>query len=229
MIAAVAFDLDDTLFLERDYVRSGFRAVDRCLKDRLDDTRDWFAALWLDFEAGVRGDAFNRVLAAAGRQADPLLVADLVRCYREHRPDLRPCPDVEPALETLRLPPERLGIISDGPPDMQRRKFEALGLQKWFGHLIFTDLWGLEFRKPHPRAFEQFEKLTGCPPRACAYVSDNPAKDFRAPHRRGWTTVRIVRPGGLHAAEPAVPGEVDAVIADLGSLTQVLALGNGNQ
>ena len=27
-IIAVAFDLDDTLFLERDYVRSAFEAVD---------------------------------------------------------------------------------------------------------------------------------------------------------------------------------------------------------
>jgi putative hydrolase of the HAD superfamily len=224
MITAVAFDLDDTLFLERDYVRSGFQAADRFLKDRLDPPRDWFGPLWADFQAGVRGHAFNRALQAAGHAPEAALVADLVRCYRTHRPNLTPCDDVVPALDALRLPPERLGVITDGPVEMQRAKFEALDLAPRFGPVIYTDLWGVEFRKPHPRAFEEFEKCARCPADRCVYVSDNPAKDFAAPHRRGWTTVRVVRPGGLHAAVPAAPGEVDHVLPDLRRLARVLGL-----
>jgi putative hydrolase of the HAD superfamily len=218
MIEAVALDLDDTLYLERDFVRSGFRAVAARLAERVDPRRDWFAELWRGFEAGVRGDAFNRVLAAARVKVDAALVEDLVRCYREHRPTVRPPEDVVPALEALGLAPDRLGVISDGPVAMQRGKLAALGLERFFGHVIVTDAWGPEFRKPHPRAFVEFERRTATAPGACAYVADNPAKDFVAPKGRGWTTVRIIRPGGLHAAEPSAPGEVDRTVRDLREL-----------
>jgi putative hydrolase of the HAD superfamily len=224
MIAALAFDLDDTLCLERDYVCSGFREVDRYLKERVDSERDWFWSLWQNFQDGVRGDAFNRVLAEAGVDPLPELVADLVQCYREHRPQIRPCDDVGPALKALGLPPEQLGLISDGPLLMQRRKWEALRLEGYMKQVLFTDIWGREFWKPNPRAFIEFEELTGCPPERCAYVSDNPQKDFRAPHERGWMTIRIIRPGGLHAAEPATPGEVDQTLSDLSGLLAALKL-----
>lgn len=222
MLTAVALDLDDTLFLERDFVRSGFRAVARRLSERLGSSRDWFAMLWAGFEAGVRGDAFNRVLEAAGVDATREMIDELVRCYREHVPDIAPPADVVPALQALGLLPGRLGIITDGPVAVQQRKFRALGIEPLVSHVICTDAWGTAFRKPHPRAFEQFESLTGCGPEQCAYVADNPAKDFRAPHRRGWTTVRVARPGGLHSAEPAAPGEVDHTLTDLGALPAIV-------
>jgi len=222
MTLAMAFDLDDTLLLERDYVRSGFTAVDRALHEWLDVDYDWLGQLWRDFEGGVRGHAFNRVLAASGVEPTEELIGRLVRVYREHRPAIAPPDDVLPALKRLGLPPERMGIITDGSVVMQRAKFEALDLADRFGHVIYTDRWGLEFRKPHPRAFEKFERLTGCPPQQCAYVADNPTKDFRAPHERLWLTVRVVRPGGLHADAPAVPGEVDATITGLDALAEAL-------
>ena len=222
MIRAVALDLDDTLFLERDFVRSGFHAVDRFLRRRVDANRDWFAELWQGFQQGVRGHAFDRVLSAAGVEVSADLVAELVRCYREHEPDIRLCDDVLPALRELALPPDRLGVITDGPVVMQRNKFEALDLAGRIGRLICTDAWGQEFRKPHDRAFEEFEHRTGCCPAECAYVSDNPAKDFRAPHDRSWTTVRLRRPQGLHTAEASAPGEVDHEITDLQPLVRLL-------
>jgi putative hydrolase of the HAD superfamily len=224
MTEAVAFDLDDTLVLERDYVRSGFAAVAPELQRLFGNRCDWFERLWNGFEAGVRGDAFNRVLAEAGVVVDDATIARLVRCYREHEPRIGLCDDVLPALKRLGLPRSRLGVITDGPPATQERKAAAVAIGRYAGHLIFTDRWGVAFRKPHPRAFQEFERLTGCRPEACAYVADNPAKDFRSPHARGWTTVRIVRPGGLHGDEPATADEVDRTIDTLADLPAVLGL-----
>ena len=222
MIQALALDLDDTLLLERDYVRSGFRAVDEHLRHGFGERCDWFAELWRGFESGVRGDAFNRVLAAAGVAVEPGLIDELVRCYREHRPDVAACPDAVEALRRLAWPRQRVGVITDGPVVMQRRKFEVLGLDEFVGHVIYTDAWGVEFRKPHPRAFEEFEHLTGCRGTQCAYVSDNPSKDFRSPHARGWLTIRVRRAEGLHAAAASTPGEVDVELSDLRRLPDVL-------
>ena len=224
MIEAVAFDLDDTLTLERDYVRSGFRAVADYLQGRVAAECDWYGALWRNFESGERGQAFDRVLREAALAPAPALVAELVRVYREHRPTISLFPDVAAALERLPLPRARLGVITDGVVISQRTKFEALGLAPYFGHVIYTDGWGLEFRKPHPRGFLEFERLAAVPPERCAYFGDNPAKDFTTPHARGWLTVRVWRPGGLNEACPSAPGEVDRTVRDFAALSNVLGL-----
>lgn len=222
MISAVAFDLDDTLCLEREYVHSGFAAVARRLTELFAVEFDWLGRLWRDFEAGVRGNAFNRVLEAAGVDVTDELIRRLVRCYREHEPQIHLCDDVLPAVAKLNLPKQHLGVITDGPVVMQQRKFEALGLGDIVGHVIYTDRWGVEFQKPHPRAFQEFQRLTDCPGEACAYISDNPTKDFRAPHELGWTTVRVVRPGGLHGRDPSAPGEVNVTISAFDELPAAL-------
>ena len=52
----------------------------------------------------------------------------------------------------------------------------------------------------------------------CVYVADNPTKDFAAPRALGWHTVRIRRPGGLHAGLAHSPHEVDHEITSLTEL-----------
>ena len=67
MIRGIVFDIDDTLYLERDYVRSGFAHVAREV-GRTDDEagrlHDWLIRA---FESGVRGDTFDRLRAAHPR------------------------------------------------------------------------------------------------------------------------------------------------------------------
>jgi putative hydrolase of the HAD superfamily len=54
----------------------------------------------------------------------------------------------------------------------------------------------------------------------CVYAADNPAKDFVAPHRLGWQTIRVRRQGGLHCG---VPGgdDIDHEVSDM---TDLMAL-----
>ena len=63
----VVFDLDDTLYLERDYVRSGFRAVDAWLASR--GILGFFGEAWANFENGLRGKAFDRAPGRSSRAA----------------------------------------------------------------------------------------------------------------------------------------------------------------
>ena len=86
VIRGVVLDMDDTLYLERDYVRSGFAAIARDAGrsaaeiDRLD------AWLWAAFEAGVRGDTFDRLRDAFPEVASRRSTAELVDVYRAHAP-----------------------------------------------------------------------------------------------------------------------------------------------
>jgi putative hydrolase of the HAD superfamily len=194
----LVFDLDDTLFPERTYVRSGFAAVGRHVQEQF-GRADFENVAWGLFLDDVRGRIFDATLSRLGIASSPRLIGTLVQIYREHRPRIVLFPDVEPVIQTLR-PHACVAIVSDGPLISQERKVEALGLHRLFGPIVLTDRWGRAFWKPHERAFREIEAATGCRGSECVYVADNPAKDFVAPRRLGWWTARVRRPGGEHAA-----------------------------
>ena len=228
----MAFDLDDTLYPERQFVRSGFRAVSRYLlaegivRRPLD--RDFLAAL----EAGRRGRVFNHVLEAEGIEPAEPLIRQLVRVYRTHRlpggpvrPAIGLYDDARRALADLRGQGLRLGLVSDGPTECQETKVEALGLRGLLDAAILTGRWGREFWKPHPRAFREMAARLDAPPEACVYVADNPAKDFVGPAAAGWqASIRVCRADGLYRDAALAEGSaVAATIATLDPLAGLLA------
>lgn len=83
----VVLDIDDTLYLERDYVRSGFTAVGGWARDEL-GVDGLGERAWAVFEAGVRRTIFDEALAGAGVEATPDLVTRLAEVYRSHAPTI---------------------------------------------------------------------------------------------------------------------------------------------
>lgn len=205
-LAGVVWDVDDTLLLERDYVRSGFRAVARAVAPEGRAANAAFGLLWSDFDAGVRGNAFDRLLAAYPRPG--VSVSDLVRVYREHTPDIALVPGAEAVLDELTALGLRQGAISDGPLASQRAKSAAVGLSRWCDPVILTDVWGRDFWKPHERAFVALEDAWGLSGRQLVYVGDNPVKDFIAPRAHGWRTIRLRLAGQLYAGRDGTDAEL---------------------
>jgi putative hydrolase of the HAD superfamily len=216
---AVVFDIDDTLYLERDYVRSGFAAAGAWARTEL-GVADLGERAWDIFEAGVRGRIFDEALVACGTRADGAVVSRLVEVYRSHVPAIEPFPDVAAWLAG-RPADVAVAVVTDGPLASQRAKAAALGLAAWADPIVFTADLGPGRGKPHPAAFVLVEEAMGVPGTACAYVADNPAKDFAGPRSRGWRTVRVRREGGLHAAV-ASGDDVDAEITALAELDRGL-------
>lgn len=193
---AIVLDLDDTLYLERDYVRSGLTAAGKWLDRQRGIAGLGDAAITL-FEGGLRERLFDRALAQMGVEPSPSLIARLVFEYRRHRPSIALAPDAVRFLSDATMP---LAVVTDGSALAQRMKVCALGLRA-FGieSVIYTDDWGRSFWKPHRRAFEQVQRSIAAD--HFIYVADNPAKDFRAPRALGWRTVQICRPERLHRVE----------------------------
>jgi len=220
---AIVFDLDDTLYPERDFVLSGFRAVAQWGEMHLGIQRDQgYAHLCALYESGVRGDTFNRWLAAQGI-ADARLISQLIQVYREHLPRLTPFPEV-PDLLTRLHHRYRLGLLSDGYLDVQRRKLVALGLESYFGAIVFSDEWGREAWKPSLKPFQAILQQLKVPASAVIYVADNPLKDFLGARQVGMFTVRIQRSGGeyAHLVPPTPQHAPDHTITDLTELERVL-------
>lgn len=204
MDLTIVFDLDDTLYLERDYVRSGFAALDHWVADNL-GVSGFGAAAQTAWDEGERYRSFDAALASLGIAADADLVAALLAEYRGHVPDITLLPDANAFLAAC-MGVCRLALITDGPAIVQQRKIDALGLDRLgFDPIIATGFWGEAFWKPHLRAFRAVEDHHGTGGRRFVYVADNPAKDFIAPHAIGWGTVQINRTGAVHPRVPLQP------------------------
>jgi len=218
MIRAVVFDLDDTLYPERMYALSGFRTVAAGFASVLGDPAKAMTEMVRLMEEGHRGRIFNELLAGRSMRADEELVGEMVTAYRTHRPRLAFHPDAAAALRRLE-PRYRLGLITDGSKEMQWAKIDALGLRDMVEEIIVTnELAGpagaapdrppTNYGKPHPFAFELIAQRFSLPHAECAYVADNPSKDFVAPNALGWLTVQVRRKDGIY---------LDAVVAERGS------------
>ncbi len=222
-IKAVVFDLDDTLYAERQYAFSGFDAVAVKFEDMLGPKERAAARMRELFDTDQRHRVFDALLAEKGIAATPQRIQMMVAAYRAHAPRITLFPDADAALTRLRKT-HKLGLITDGPSVMQWAKIDALRLRDRFDAIIATDDLGLGFAKPHPRAFEQMVERLHVQHSECAYVADNPQKDFIAPRKFGWRTLELNRPGGIYqnAVAPS-GGESDRMSTSLEELERVLA------
>ncbi|GDY08738.1 haloacid dehalogenase [Planctomycetia bacterium] len=218
-LSAVLLDLDDTLYPEREFARGGFRAAAAVLAERLQRSSDeLFELLWLSFERGVRGSIFDTVLAELNVPRDDVLIAELVRAYRSHEPQLSLFEDADRLFEVL-WPRYGLGLLTDGPADVQRRKVKALGLQSRVEAIVYSDDFGREHWKPSPIPYLELLRKMHIDPSHAVYVGDNPKKDFIGARRLGLQTVRIRRPDTEHGhVEPSPGFEADCEITSLDSL-----------
>lgn len=188
-IKGVIFDLDDTLYSEKAYVRSGFRAVSDFLGGEYEDR------LWKYFEAGKPAiDELLREIDEQDKKEEALTI------YRSHKPKIHLYDGVKELLTVLRQKGFLIGIITDGRPEGQRNKITALGLEELVDDIIITDeLGGVQFRKPCDIAFRIMQNRWRLPASQMLYVADNPAKDFQAPQQLSMKSVWFRNEDGLYA------------------------------
>ena len=123
MITLVVFDLDDTLYDEIEYCRSGFAAVSAFLAGmpNAPDCDSIFAALWGQFTAGNRTRTFDAALEELGIDYDERRVLELVEVYRNHVPKITLPEDSRDILVELSSK-YALGLLTDGFLPAQRLK-----------------------------------------------------------------------------------------------------------
>ena len=210
-ISAVIFDLDDTLYNEKDYVRSGYIAV----AERLPMVELAEEKLWKAFCQGK--SAIDAVLVEEGIYTDSLK-EECLDIYRTHKPHIGLSEDVKKLLCELRKKNIKLGIITDGRPEGQKNKIHALGLSDYVDEVIITDeLGGVQFRKPNDIAFRIMQGRLQIPYEEMVYVGDNPKKDFQAPRNLGMESIYYENRNGLYAGK-----ETGIDISRISSLQELL-------
>ena len=191
-VKGIIFDLDDTLYSEKNYVKSGFQAVATSLgMPNLEEL------LWQSFTEDK--PALDNVLGRLGLSQH---IPECLNIYRNHIPVLCLYEGVEELLKELHRKNIKVGIITDGRPAGQKNKIVALGLDKLVDDIIITDeLGGVQFRKPNDIAFRIMQGRWRIPFEEMMYVGDNRLKDFQAPIQLGMKPVWFRNTEGLYQYE----------------------------
>ena len=218
---AVIFDLDDTLYPEISFVRSGFREVAQWCSDNLGMERGVaYKELLSLFESGAKGNTFDAWIETHDLPVD--LVPEMVAIYRDHSPDIEPYEGVRECLTLIRRN-YKTGLLSDGLLSMQERKLAALKFKDMFDVVVFSDRWGREYWKPSQRPYLFALDALAVSPEEAVYVADNPGKDFLACQQLGMSSIWVRHPASMYAElEPkGVDHVADHVIRSITDIMKV--------
>ena len=206
MITTVVFDLDDTLYDEVAYCKSGFVSVSEFLANmpEMPSAGCLFDIFWKQFTGGNHTKTFNAALDELGIDYEGKLIQELIEVYRNHVPTIELPQESRDVLSQL-SDKFTLALLTDGFLPAQRLKVQALGLEKYFSRILYTEQLGREFWKPSPVGFQRLMEALGARPETMVYVADNEMKDFIAPNRLGFVTIQIVRPARLHSESSQEP------------------------
>jgi putative hydrolase of the HAD superfamily len=218
VIQAVLFDLDDTLYDQRDWLAGAWITVAAAAAPFGAATGPlWRGLLEIAAEGTDRGCIIDRALERAGATDVP--IAPLLEAFRSHDPlHLAPFPGATEALGGLR-DRCRVGLVTDGDPRIQRSKLRALGLLDAFDVVVFSDELGRERRKPHPAPFRAALSALRVAPERAVYVGDRPDKDVAGAHAAGMRAIRVLT--GEYAE---VPNGCVQPVATVRSVVEAIAL-----
>ena len=213
-MAAIVFDLDDTLYPRVRHVYSGFSAVARAIAERFNrDATDIYRRLRAAHDRGPRGSELQQLCASCG--LDEALVPDLVHIIRSHQPQLWLSHDASDALCALRARGWRTAILTNGLPSTQAAKIRALGLDALVDHVVYADEHATG-GKPGPEAFLATLNLLEVAPQNTVMVGDDRVNDIEGARAVGMCTVLLAR-----GERPIDDGGADAVVNDLASLPRL--------
>lgn len=189
-VAAVFFDLDDTLFDQTQWLDGAWEAVvaaadlDGPLRAALLGELRSISAKGSD-----QGRIIDRALQAVGlADMDASKLVDAFRSYSPER--LAPYPGATDGITALRrhVP---VGLVTDGHPKIQQAKLDALGLAEHFDAVVFSDFYGREHRKPDPLPFKVALSRLGASAKRSVFVGDRPDKDMVGAAGVGMHCVRV--------------------------------------
>lgn len=178
------FDLDDTLYYEVDYVRSGIRFVVEYLDRQLGKaiSPNVLDDLLGDVNGKPKNDWLQNVAQAYEIECS---IESLLWIYRLHPPKIELEPETHTFVNSI-LERSPAYILTDGRVITQTLKLNALGLSR------VPSLISEQFASEKPDDLRFRLVMEKHPDKATfIYIGDNVKKDFLAPNQLGWTTVGL--------------------------------------
>ncbi len=173
-IRCVGFDLDGTLYDEFQFIEQVYRRIvsetTELWGDR-ESVQDFMLQRWLE-----KGSSYDRIFSEAWERfsrvgSSSSFVEKALAIFRNWQPVLY-LPARNSALLDYFSNNFELFLISDGNPGLQQRKFDSLGLQKFFSvkRVVFTGTLGSGHAKPSAKSWDVLN--LPCLPQETAFFGD---------------------------------------------------------
>lgn len=245
---AVYFDLDDTLCGYWDAAKGGLRAAFEAHPVPGFSTDDAIAAwakefrryaeelktshwyeIYLTQGSITRTEMMRQALEAMGVEdsAHAWRLSETYGIERDARLEL--FPEARNVLRAL-YGRFRLGLITNGPADVQRQEIATLGIGQYFDVVLIEGEMGIG--KPHAAVFRRAEEEAGAAGDEVVFVGNSYAHDIAPAIRAGWRTVWVRRESDVPPSAEGVrreeipPGgpQPDATVGSLESLPELLGV-----
>lgn len=190
----IVFDIDDTLYNEIDYVKSGFKEVEKFIEEKY-KIKNTFEDLITLFKESPK-NVFNRFFELHDISYTNEEILNIIDIYHKHSPIINLSENVIDTLKELKNN-YILAVVSDGNYKVQEKKCRALNLGSYFEKIILTDKLGKEYWKPSKLPFEILSKDFNIDLEKMFYVGDNPNKDFYI-SQYGIKTIRYYNKNGIY-------------------------------
>jgi putative hydrolase of the HAD superfamily len=220
MINVLVFDLDDTLFSEAEFVKSGLQTAGNWILTKYANA-NFFDVSWQLFNQGNRNNIFDLTLEQLDLDFNLNTIQELVQIYRKHKPVISLYEDAIWATNYFKNY-KKMGLITDGYLETQKNKVKALGIESVFDAIVYSDFYGRESWKPSPLPYQKIMESIQCEGQECVYIGDNPSKDFVTAKKLGWMTIHIDRLHGEYSRIATNSDyEADIKISSLTDLKEV--------
>ena len=233
-IAAVFFDLDETLLDDDASMRRAVAAVCASLAEGYGLSAERLSKAYIDFASAAwaeLGSVTATDVLRDGRairvwmwtevlgKFDPRLRAVAERAAEQYslarRRTYALFEDVIPAIESLAAS-YRLGVVTNGPGDTQREKLGALELDRYFETVVVSGDAGVG--KPDPAIFGLALEALDLEPHRAVHVGDSLASDVAGAARAGIHTVWLNRSGAALPRAAVRPGTTIDTLVDLSAV-----------
>ena len=177
----LVFDLDDTLYKEIDFVKSGYESIIQNLmlpENTINNMMTWY----------FKGlNVFDLLIINFNLSIDKESLLDI---YRYHYPSLQLPESTKKVLNYFRKSNQPMSLITDGRSKTQRNKLKSLGILDFFDKIIVSDEIGSS--KP---CIENYKAVMSLEYKDYVYIADNTTKDFIAPSLLKWDTFCLLDNG----------------------------------
>tara|TARA_B110000971_G_C19956286_1_gene475794 strand:+ start:136 stop:813 length:678 start_codon:yes stop_codon:yes gene_type:complete len=213
----IVFDLDDTLYEEITYVKSGFKAVADYLSKnyKIEGSEKIYTELVQVLEKQGRGKVFDAVLTKY-HLSNKKIIRKCLSVYRVHHPKISLSKAGRACLERFKNHPKYL--VTDGNKVVQTKKIKALQMNKYFKNMMPTHNYGLQHSKPSSYCFYKILEWEKAEAKDLVYIGDNPTKDFVNLKKDGFKTVQVLT-GEHREVEMPLQYQADFKVYSLDELT----------
>ena len=188
----LVFDLDDTLYDEKQFVYSGFLEVANWISEMsITSSNVIYESMVKDLSVNGRGEVFNNAL----KKYFHITKKNIKKCisiYRLHKPRINLEKDVVDLLMELGKT-YKLYIVTDGNKIVQNNKIKYLGVEKYIKKAFITYRYGLTASKPSLKCFEIIKNIEKISWQELVYIGDNPNKDFVNLNKVDAITIRVLQ------------------------------------